>query len=106
MPYARPGNRTVTSAEKEIDWNGLVYVVIQAIDEYDVPVILSDGEVTCRIASPARLLSLEAGNNRDMSDYIDNRHRMFNGRILAYIQSLGEAKIRFTSPWLNRRKQR
>jgi beta-galactosidase/beta-glucuronidase len=93
----------IISAEGETGKNGLVHVVIQAVDEHDVPVMLSDNEVTCRIAGPAKLLGLEAGNNRDMSDYTDNRHRMFNGHILAYIQSTGEAgevRILFTSPWL------
>ena len=98
-PYALK----VMSAEKEIDKNGLAQVVIQVVDENGIPVMLSDNEVTCRIAGPARLLGLEASNNTDMSDYTDNRHRVFNGQILAYIQSTGEEgeiKVRFTSPWL------
>ncbi|HCC52389.1 MAG TPA: glycoside hydrolase family 2 [Porphyromonadaceae bacterium] len=99
QPYALK----IVSAEKEIDKNGLAQVVIQVVDENDVPVMLSDNEVTCRIAGPGRLMGLEASNNSDMSDYTDNRHRVFNGRILAYIEPAGEngeIKIRFTSPWL------
>jgi len=99
----RPYALKVISAEKEIDKNGLAQVVIQVVDEKDVPVMLSDNEVTCQIAGPAKLKGLEASNNSDMSDYTDNKHRVFNGRILAYIQSTGESgeiKIRFTSPWL------
>lgn len=99
QPYALK----IVSAETEINKNGLAQIVIQAVDEHDIPVMLSDNEVTCRIAGPAILKGLEAGNNSDMSDYTDNHQRAFNGRILAYIQSTGqegEIKIRFTSPWL------
>ena len=99
QPYALK----IMSSEKEIGKNGLAQVVIQVVDENDVPVMLSENEITCLIAGPAKLLGLEAGNNQDMSDYTDNRHRVFNGHILAYIQPTGEegeVKIRFTSPWL------
>ena len=64
---------------------------------------LSDDEITCRIAGPAQLLGLEASNNQDMTDYTDNHHRAFHGRILAYIQSTGkggEINIHFSAPWL------
>lgn len=83
---------------------GLSQVVIQVVDENGIPVLLSDEEVTCTIDGPARLLGLEASNNEDMSDYTDNMHRVYHGRILAYIQATGQqgtAKVRFTSPWLN-----
>ena len=99
QPYALK----IVSAEEMINNNGLAQVVVQVVDENDIPVMLSDNEITCQIAGPAKLKGLEASNNSDMSDYTDNRHRVFNGRILAYIQSTGEegeVKIRFTSPWL------
>lgn len=83
--------------------NGLIQAVIQVVDENGVPVMLSDNEVTCQISGPAELLGLEAGNNEDMSDYTDNKHRVFHGHILAYIQTTGEQgeiKIRFSSNWL------
>lgn len=99
QPYALK----IISAEKEISKKGLAQVVVQVVDENEVPVMLSDNEITCLIAGPAKLKGLEASNNSDMSDYTDHKHRVFNGRILAYIQSTGEEgeiKIRFTSPWL------
>ncbi|MDR1718173.1 MAG: DUF4982 domain-containing protein [Prevotella sp.] len=100
QPYALK----VIQAEKEISKNkGLALVVVQVVDEDGLPVILSDNEVTCLIDGPAKLLGLEAGNNTDMNDYTDNKQRVFNGHILAYIQAMGkqgEAKIKFTSPWL------
>ena len=100
----RPHALKVVQVDKEIKSNkGVAHIVVQVVDEDGIPVMLSDDEVTCRISGPARLLGLEASNNSDMSDYTDNRHRVFHGRILAYVQATGEAgeiKISFTSPWL------
>ena len=100
----RPHALTVVQVDKQIDKdNGLAHVVLQVVDENGVPVMLSDNEVTCNISGPAKLLGLEASNNNDMSDYTDNIHRVFHGRILAYVQATGkkgEVKINFTSPWL------
>lgn len=99
QPYAL----TVESVLKSECENGLAQVILQVVDEKGIPVVLSDNEVTCRIEGPAKLLGLEAGNNSDMSNYTDNAHRVYQGRLLAYIQPTGEAgsiKVRFTSPWL------
>ena len=68
-----------------------------------LPVMLSDNEITCRIVGDGKLLGLEASNNEDMSDYNDNKHRVFHGRIMAYIKPVkeeGNIRIKFTSPWL------
>ena len=51
----------------------------------------------------AHLLGLEGSDNSDMSDYTDNRHRAFHGRLLTYIQTTGEKgqiRVKFTSPLL------
>lgn len=100
QPYAL----TITQSETEISKDkGLAQIIVQVVDEKGVPVMFSDNEVTCQIQGPAKLLGLEASNNEDMSDYTDNKHRVFHGKILAYIQATGqqgEIKIRFTSPWL------
>ncbi|MCU6167613.1 DUF4982 domain-containing protein, partial [Enterobacter roggenkampii] len=75
QPYAL----TIVQSEKEICKDkGLAQIVVQVVDENGVPVMLSDNEVTCRIIGPAKLLGLEASNNEDMSDYTDNRHRVFH----------------------------
>jgi DNA-binding sugar fermentation-stimulating protein len=67
-------------------------------------VMLSDNEVTCHIIGPGRLLGLEGSNNTDMTDYTDNAHRVYHGRMIAYIQATGgseeKIQIQFTSPWL------
>lgn len=100
QPYALK----VLASETEISKNqGLAQVVVQVVDEDGIPVMLSDNEVTCLIAGNARLLGLEASNNEDMSDYTDNKHRVFHGRILAYLQATGNEgaiNVKFTSPWL------
>lgn len=100
----RPYALQIVRAEKEINKErGLAQIVLQVVDEQGVPVMLSDNEVTCWISGPAKLLGLEASNNNDMSDYTDNVHRVYHGRILAYVQATGEAgdiKVSFTSPWL------
>jgi hypothetical protein len=57
------------------------------------------------MAGNGRLLGLEASNNADMSDYTDHSHRVFHGRMVAYIAPTGVAgddiKVRFTAPWLD-----
>jgi len=82
---------------------GLAQIKIEVVDENGIPVILSEDEITCTIEGPARLLGLEAGNGRDMTNYRDNVHRVFRGRILAYVQATGETAgitVKFTAPWL------
>jgi hypothetical protein len=99
----RPYAIQVMAAEKETDTGQLTQVVLQVVDEHGVPVMLSDDEVTCHIEGPAKLLGLEASDNRDMSDYTDNRQRVYHGRLLAYIRSTGqpgEIKLLFTANWL------
>lgn len=52
---------------------------------------LADNNITCTVDGPARLLGLEGADNTDTGDYRDNRQRVYNGRLLAYIQTTGEA---------------
>jgi hypothetical protein len=79
------------------------HIVLQVVDEKGVPVMLSEDEMTCKIEGPAKLLGLEAGNNSDMGDYTDNVQHALHGRLLAYIQTTGQAgeiKVIFTAPGL------
>jgi beta-galactosidase/beta-glucuronidase len=100
----QPYGMKIVQAETEISRNkGLSQIILQVVDEDGVPVMLSDNEVTCQIDGLAKLLGLEASNNSDMSDYTDNKHCVFHGRILAYIQATGkkgEIKVNFSSPLL------
>lgn len=79
------------------------HLVVEVVDQNGVRVMLGDNEIACTIEGPARLLGLEAGNNTDMSDHTDNRHRAYHGRLLAYVQTFGkqgDIRVHFTSPLL------
>ncbi len=99
-PYALK----IVSGEKEIQSeSGIAQIILQVVDQDGIPVMISDNEITCRIEGPGRLLGMEASNNSDMTDYTDNKHRAFHGRILTYIEAIGksgEIKVSFSSPWL------
>jgi hypothetical protein len=65
--------------------------------------MLADDEITCVVEGPGELLGLEASNNSKMGNYSDNVQRSFHGRLLAYIQTTGQAgtlTVKFSSPWL------
>ncbi|KAA6310614.1 Beta-galactosidase BoGH2A, partial [termite gut metagenome] len=99
----QPDALTICHVEKATDRNkGLTQIIVQVVDENGVPVVLSNNEVTCHISGPAKLLGLEAGDMTDMTDYTDNKQRVFHGRLIAYIQTSGEEgeiKVQFSSPW-------
>lgn len=99
-PYALRvlADRTVLSSEKSV-----AHITIEIIDENGTMVKLGDNDVTCQVEGPARLLGLEGSDNSDMSDYTDNHHRAYRGRLLAYIQATdgkGEIRVKLTSPLL------
>jgi beta-galactosidase len=87
QPYAI----RILSGETTIKKGGVAQVVVQVVDENGIPAMLSNDLITCRIHGDARLLGLEAGNNTDMSDYTDNKHRVYHGRLIAYIK-MGDTK--------------
>lgn len=100
----QPHSIVIESNKTEISCNkGLVQIEINIVDEDGIPVLLSDNEITCIISGPGKLLGLEAGNDRDMSDYKDNKQRVYRGRMITYVQATGEKgniEIEFSSPWL------
>jgi hypothetical protein len=82
---------------------GTALVNISIVDQNGIPVFLSDNEITCTTRGAVKLLGLEASDPADMGNYNDNRQRVFQGKMVAYIQATGDkgtATIRFTSPWL------
>ncbi len=96
----RPHRIDIVTVEKSAE---LAQIIVQVKDEKGVPVMLSDNEITVDIAGPATLLGMEAGNNQDMTDYTDNKHRVFRGRMVIYLRLGSEqakVKVRLTSPWL------
>lgn len=96
-----PAALRLATEESEIDrQHGVALVELQVVDHHGVPVMDAEQEVACTIEGPARLLGLEAGNTRDMSDYTDAAHRVYHGRIVAYVQATGEPgpiRVRFAS---------
>lgn len=82
---------------------GLNHLLVEVLDDNGNVVRLADNNVTCRVEGPARLLGLEGSDNTDMGDYRDNRQRVHNGRLLAYVrngQQQGTVRITFSSPLL------
>jgi beta-galactosidase len=73
---------------------GVAAVSLQIVDQNGVAVTNANHEVTCTVEGPARLLGLEAANNRDMSDYSDAVHPAFRGRLIAYVRASGAGSIR------------
>ena len=82
---------------------GVAQIEIQIADEAGKPVFFADNEITCLTNGAVKLIGLEASNPTDMGDYTDNKQRVFQGKMIAYIQATGKkgkAKVIFTSPWL------
>jgi beta-galactosidase len=96
---------TAESDKKVLSGNkDIAQIVIQIVDSNGMPVILADDEVTCTISGPARLLGLESASNTDMTNQRDNIQRVYNGKMLAYIQATNDAgnvEITFSAPWLD-----
>lgn len=101
----KPHSISVVSEPQVINNDGVAQVIIQIVDENGIPVMISDNEVACQITNNGVLLGLEASNNSDMSDYTDNKHRVYHGRMIAFIKSAegnsNDIQVRFTSPWIN-----
>jgi len=100
----RPYSLSVSADKTHFDnERSVIHLTVNVLDDNGVDVKLGDSDITCTIKGPARLLGLEGSNNRDMSDYTDNHHRAYRGRLLAYIaptEGSGEIVVTFTSPLL------
>ena len=99
----RPYALSVSADKTVISGREVAHVVVEVLDEHGLVVKLADNQVTCEIEGPAQLLGLESSDNTDTGDYTDNRHRVYHGRLLAYISKgggEGDAVLKFTSPLL------
>ena len=99
----RPYQIEATADKTTVDGkNRVIHITVQIKDENGVLVRLADNNITCNVTGAGRLLGLEGSDNTDMGNYRDNRQRVYNGQLLAYIKSTGEGdiKVRFTSPLL------
>lgn len=72
------------------------------MDENGKDVFLADNQITCNVEGSAKLLGLENSDHSDMGNYNDNRQRVFQGRMIAYIKAedKGNVKVSFSSTWL------
>jgi hypothetical protein len=96
---AEPVHDTITAD------NGVALIRVTIVDEEGRQVFLSDDEITCSVSGPVRLRGMEASNPTDMGNYNDNRQRVFQGKMMVYVQSTGRkglAKVRLESPWLKK----
>jgi hypothetical protein len=81
----------------------LVHIEMMALDKNKNPVYDATNEVTVSVEGPATLLGLESGDLASHEDYKANNRKLYNGRLLAYVQSTGKAgkvTITISSPGL------
>ena len=100
----RPDARRTKLASRVIaKERGLAKIELQIVDEKGNPVFFADNEINCRVKGPVRFLGMESGSNTDMTHNKANRKRVYQGKLIAYVQATGqpgEAFVEFTSPWL------
>lgn len=99
LPYAI---RASIDKTEDIKAGEVVHLMIQIVDENDIPVVLADNQITCQIEGAAGLLGLESGDHNASDNYRDNKQRCKNGKLLGYVKTTGQGKvkIRLTSPLL------
>ena len=92
---------TATASREAVDYP-TYQVLVEVLDEEGVLVKLADNMVTCQVDGPARLLGLESSDNSDMSHPKARQRRVYQGRLVGYVQRLGEGAITvtFSSPLL------
>lgn len=91
-------DRTATEGGRRV-----VHLTVEAVDAAGTRVRLADDAVACTVEGPARLLGLENSDNSDMSAPSDTVRRLHRGRLLAYVETTGEAgdiRVKFAAPHL------
>lgn len=109
----RPFALRATADKSTLSANGeVVHITVEVVDENGIRVPLADNEISCFANGPVRLLGLENGDISDTSNKTDNRCRVRDGRLIAYIVrrtafnnqwTMGnnqEPTVTFTSPML------
>ncbi|MBE7170074.1 MAG: DUF4982 domain-containing protein [Williamsia sp.] len=85
----------------------LAHIEITLHDQKGNPVYDAASSITLTVQGPARLLGMESGDPASHEDYSSTKRAMYNGQLLAYIQSDGKpGKITVTidSPGLPSKK--
>lgn len=79
-------------------------ILVEVLDEKGALVKLADNMVSCHVQGSARLLGLENSDNSDMSHPKAHQRRVYQGYLVAYVQTLGaeddSVTVTFTSPLL------
>ncbi len=89
--------------EKQVGKNSILQLLIQVVDENDIPIILSDNEVTCHVEGPARLVGMENGGSDVTENYKGAKLRCRFGKLVSYVKVTdkeGMVKVKLTSPLL------
>jgi len=81
----------------------IAQIELTLLDKNGTPVFLSDNEISCKINGPAKLLGIENGDMADMVSHKTNKLRVYHGRLVAYVECIGNkgnVDIEFTSNWI------
>ncbi len=93
LPYAI---RTSMDKTQDIKVGEVLHLMIQVVDENNIPVVLADNQITCKIEGEADLLGLESGDHNVADNYRDNKQRCKNGKLLGYVKVTGQGKVKDT----------
>ncbi len=72
---------------------GLCQLEIQITDAQGNTVYTADNEIQLELSGPAKLLGLESGSLSSHESYQANKRNALHGRMLAYIQTTGDAGL-------------
>ena len=106
LKTAGPASKLVAKADVltlKADKQDVSHIAITITDEEGVPAFEKEGEITCEVTGPVRLLGIEDSNPINIENYKDNKQNSYHGKVLLYIQSLdkpGKATVKVTSPGL------
>lgn len=81
----------------------LAQIEIMVVDKNGIPIANADNEVMITIDGPAELIGMESGSPISHENYKSNKRKLFNGKLIAYVQSrqqAGTIKINITSSGL------
>ena len=101
----RPAALKLTTDKSTLTGRGRVaHVIIEVVDSEGRTIPLSDNEISVRVNGAGRLLGLEGGDISDTSNLRDARQRVVRGRLLAYVEAVGDngsITVRADSPLLD-----
>jgi beta-galactosidase len=83
VPYAIAADTDMPFSNQQ---SGLLQLVIRVVDKNGVAVYGADNEITIKTEGPAKLSGLESGSLNSHEDYKSNSRKVFNGKLLAFIQ--------------------